>query len=137
MPERSSRRPTKIEVTSAHNLFEWIARYAESHPSQELDESELGELWTATDTALGVIEMGELGSRRLHDLLQAVDLARGSGGALDFGTAARYAGPVVARLASQLEHWPSGQPCRKPRRVTISAPVHRPEDTKRKGPAST
>jgi hypothetical protein len=99
------RQPTKVAVTSALHLFEWIVQFALSHESQDLDQSELDELWAAIDTTLGVVKMGEVGYRRMTDLIEKVDSAREAGGMLDFETAARYVGPVIARLSSELDNW--------------------------------
>jgi hypothetical protein len=102
-----ARQPTKTAVTSALRLFEWIDRFAVSHGSQDLDQSELDELWIAIDTTLGIVSMGEVGYHRMTDLIERLDSARGAGGTLDFDTAARYVGPVIARLSSELENWPA------------------------------
>lgn len=99
-----SRQPTRTQVTSALNLFVWIEQFAVGHGVDNLDQSELDELWNAVDTALGLIGEGEVGYRRMMDLLERVDLARGSGGSLDFDVAARFVGPVIARLRSEVEN---------------------------------
>ena len=107
--EGPSRSPTRIEVTSALRLLEWVVEFAENHGSQSLDQSDLDELWIAVDTTLGIIRMGQVGYRRMTDLFNRLDQVRGTGGTLDFDTAARYVGPVIARLSSELENWPPWQ----------------------------
>jgi|SRR5215467_9194005 len=98
--------PTRVEVTSALRLFEWIVQFAESHGSQRLDQSELYELWIAAGTTLSIVKMGEVGYRRMNDLMDKLDPGHETGATLDFDTAARYVGPVIARLSSELENWP-------------------------------
>jgi|SRR5215472_2485561 len=102
------RQPSRADLRAALNLFEWVERFAENHGSEELDESELDELWTAIDTILGTIDMGQVGHKRMNDLINRLDSARGAAGKLDFLSAARCLGPVIARLKADLEEWPFG-----------------------------
>ena len=52
--------------------------------------------------------MGEVGYRRMTELHDRVDPARGAGGAIDFETAARYVGPIIVRLSSEIDDWRLG-----------------------------
>ncbi|WP_155353321.1 hypothetical protein [Acrocarpospora macrocephala] len=119
------------------NLLKWVRLEVENGNGQTpLLNTELDDVWNAANIALSVVQEGEIGYRRINELVDHIGPGHGRREAITFETIARYAGPILAILNAKLNNWPSGRAYEQPRQNSVTLPTNPRQRRRRDGRAS-